>query len=150
MEKKDKNIIELTDEITPPVDGSKRELNMTHDKEWLEKKTKQEAKSGFVGALNPELLGATETYHKSKWKNYIVGELTTDDKKYCEKVSSLDLYNTVEIRKYILAVEKYLTSKENKRSIEEAKNRLFKYVICYALGIASILWALYVGMIKLV
>jgi len=160
---KEEEIIELTDEITPPVDGSKREGPMPdgkewdwkalRDRKWLEMKAKQEAETGSCisvgGFMNPALNGATEVYHKSKWKNYIVGELTPEDKEYCEKVNPLDLYNTIEIRKYILAVEKYLSKKEDERSIDEGKFRLFKYVVCYALGVASVLWALYAGMINL-
>jgi len=156
-EKEKEEIIELTNEITPPVDGSKKEWDWKplRDKMWLEKKAKQEEESGgctSVGgiyALNPALKGATEEYHRRKNKNYIVGERTPDDKQYCEKVDPLDLYNTAEIRKYLLAVEKFTTQKENQRSIDESRNRLWKYIVSYLLGVFSILWALYAGMINL-
>lgn len=131
-EKEKEEIIVLTDEVTPPYDGGKKEL----------------------GFMNPALNGATKEYHESKsgrWKadNYIIGKCTPEDKQYCEPVSALDLHNTAEIRKYILAVEKFTTEKENRRSIEESKWRVLKYLICYMAGSASILWALYAGMINL-
>lgn len=133
MEKENEKeeIIELTDEITPPVDGSKKENTI-----------------GGLYALNPALKGATEVYHKSKWKNYIVGKLTPEDRQYCEKVNPLDLYNTAEIRKYITAVEKYLSVKEDQRSLHESQSRLFKYIICFVLGASCIFWAIYAGMIN--
>lgn len=146
-EEKEEKIIVLTDEITPPYDGSKRE-NTLYSKN--------------LGFMNPALKGATEEYHKTRdrnlilgkngvWKrdNYIIGKSVPEDKQYCEPVSPLDLHNTAEIRKYILAVEKFTTEKENQRSISESQNRLIKYVFCYVLGALSVLWALYAGMINL-
>lgn len=141
QEEEEEKIIVLENEVTPPpYDGSKREL----------------------GFMNPALLGATEEYHRTRdknlipgkdgvWKrdNYIIGKRTPEDKKYCEPVSELDLFNTTEIRKYILAVEKFLTGRENKRSQEEGKNRILKYALCFGLGMTAVLWALYAGMINL-
>jgi hypothetical protein len=187
-EKEKEEVIVLTDEVTPPYDGSKREIGfcdieedtkkecpqcpdkskcqpiqMSQDKEWLLKKAEEEDGSctsvgGLMNAINPALNGATEEYHREKilgkngvWKkdNYIIGKRTPEDKQYCEPVSALDLHNTAEIRKYILAVEKFTTTKENRRSTDEAKYRLLKYILCYLAGTASVLWALYAGMINL-
>lgn len=138
MQEEKEEIIILDNEITPPVNGSTREAIIKKNRHLF----------------NPALKGATEEYHKSKtgvWKkdNYIIGKVTTNDKQYCEPVSELDLFNTTEIRKYILAVEKFLTGRENKRSQEEGKNRILKYVMCFGLGMSVVLWALYAGMINL-
>lgn len=148
MEEKEKEeeIIILDNEITPPYNGSKKEAIIKRNRHLF----------------NPALKGATEEYHKTRdknlilgkngvWKrdNYIIGTRTMDDWKYCEPVSALDLHNTAEIRKYLLAAEKFLTGKENKRSQEEGKNRVLKYVLCFGLGMSAVLWALYAGMINL-
>lgn len=142
QEEKEEEIIILDNEITPPVNGS----------------TKEAIIKKHSHLFNPALKGATEEYHRQRvlgkdgvWlkDNYIVGKKTMNDWKYCEPVSELDLFNTTEIRKYILAVEKFLTGKENKRSQEEGKNRVLKYVLCFGLGMTSVLWALYAGMINL-
>lgn len=122
MQEKEEIII-LDNEVTPPVVGTKTPPVIEEDK----------------------ILGKDGVWKKS---GYIIGRRTTDDKKYCEKVSPLDLYSSIEIRDYILAVEEFLTKKENQRSLDESKNRVLKYLLCYGLGVTSVLWALYAGMIN--
>jgi hypothetical protein len=131
MQEKEEIII-LDNEITPPVIG-----NITiHEDKYCAPPV----------IVEDKILGKDGVWLR---KNYIVGKKTMDDKKYCEPVSQLDLFNTIEIRKYILAVETYLTKKENKRSQEEGKNRMLKYLLCFGLGMSGMLWALYAGMINL-
>lgn len=147
-DEKEKVII-LDDEITPPVVGHKKDgpdrLNMTHDKEWLLKKAKQE--NGSYTSVAGLMIGKNGTWKKD---NYIIGQRTPEDKKLCESVTAIDLFDTTEIRQYITAVEKFLTKKEIKRSTDEAKWRALKYFFCYAAGVTSVFWALYAGMINLV
>lgn len=83
-------------------------------------------------------------------KNHIIGKRTTDDKQYCEKVDPLDLHSTVEIRKYIKAVETFLNEKENDRSIDESQSRLLKYMFFFGLGATTvfIFYSLFVGNIN--
>lgn len=84
------------------------------------------------------------------FKNKIIGKRTTDDKQYCEPVKPLDLHSTVEIRKYIKAVETFLNKKEDNRSISEAQYRLLKYIFFFGLGATTMFtfYSLFVGNIN--
>jgi len=139
MQKDDggEEIIILEDEITPPVNGSR-------EKEW----DFAELKKRMQNKVNTPTMTTSET---GTWKadNYIVGKRTSNDKKYCEPVSELDLHSTTEIRKYIIAVETYLTEKENKRSVNESQCRILKYIFCFGLGASLILWAFWAGAIPI-
>lgn len=83
-------------------------------------------------------------------KNKIIGKRTTEDDMYCEKVDPLDLHSTVEIRKYIIAVETFLNKKENDRSIDESQNRILKYIFFFGLGATTMFtfYSLFVGNIN--
>jgi hypothetical protein len=124
MPQEDEDIIILSDEITPPVDGSKKDK--------------------FLGSITLK-----KTTESGTWKaeNYIVGKRTPEDKQYCEPVSQLDLHSTSEIRTYITAVEKFLTEKEAKRSVNESQGRILKYILCFGLGVSVVLWAIWAGAI---
>jgi hypothetical protein len=80
-------------------------------------------------------------------KNKIIGKRTINDKQYCEKVDPLDLHSTVEIRKYIKAVETFLNEKENSRSVYESQSRLLKYIFFFGLGATTMfsIYSLFVG-----
>lgn len=118
----------LDNEITPPVIGTGiKSYHTEHSKAVLVKKD------------------------SGTWKeeNYIIGKRTPDDKQYCQKVDPLDIHSTAEIRKYITAVETYLSKKENSRSIDEQKGRVLKYMLCFGLGMSMVLWALWAGAISI-
>lgn len=53
------------------------------------------------------------------------------DKKYCEKVDPVDLVSTVEIRKYIIAVETYLNQKSN---IKDKRSQILQNIFFFGLG----------------
>lgn len=151
-EKEKEDIIILEDEITPPYDGSKRKGPMPDGKkwDWEDLRNKQRAQRA-IADQRPEWEEERVLGKDGVWKkdNYIIGKRTPEDKQYCEKVDPLDLYNTIEIRKYILAVETYLSKKENERVFEEARYRIWKYILSFVAGGSAVLWALYAGMINL-
>ena len=133
------DIIILDNEITPPVYGTKKECDFAELKKRMQEKGKNRDEKEFI------------TSKTGTWRSdsYIIGKRTPDDKKYCEPVSELDLHSTTEIRKYILAVEKFLNEKERKRSLNEASGRLLKYIFCFGLGGSLVLWAMWAGAIPL-
>jgi len=142
QEKED--IIILNNKITPPV-YAKKDYGI---KEWDFKELKKHMQ-GKSKNLNEHL--ETISTESGTWKKdrYIIGKRTHDDKKYCEKVDPLDMYSMEKIRKYIIAVETFLSKKEDARSIDEQKGRVLKYVICFGLGMSIILWALWAGAIRI-
>lgn len=133
-EKEEIIVLEEKDEIKP-IDLTAKEGSKW---DWADLRERQKnlIKSEKTGVL----------YKKDK---YIIGQRTTNDAEFIEKNDPLDLIDSSVLRKYILAVEKFTQEKEDARSKDEAQNRLLKYVICYVLGVSSVLWALYAGMINL-
>ena len=129
-EVEEEDMIILENEVTPPVYGN---VLCTHSN----------GKN-----LNEHL--KTISTESGIWKEdrYIIGKRTEDDKQYCEKVDPLDIHSTAEIRKYITAVEVFLSKKEDARSANEQQGRMLKYMLFFGLGMSVILWALYAGAIS--
>jgi hypothetical protein len=126
----------LENEITPPV----------YAKKDYEKIQEGEAGRNKNEYLNTKIIKTkTGLWRKDR---YIIGKRTPDDKQYCERVDPLDILSTTEIRKYITAVEVFLSKKEDLRSADEQQGRMLKYIIFFGLGMSVILWALYAGAIS--
>ena len=134
------DMIILENEVTPPV----------YAKKDYSKKDYEKIQEGEAGRNRNEYLDSKIIKTKSVlWRKYryIIGKRTPDDKQYCEKVDPLDIHSTAEIRKYITAVEVFLSKKEDNRSVEEQKRRVLKYILCFGLGMSMILWAIWAGAI---
>jgi len=130
-EVEEEDMIILENEVTPPVYGN---VLCTHSNDGKN--------------LNEHL--KTISTESGIWKEdrYIIGKRTEDDKQYCERVDPLDIHSTAEIRKYITAVEVFLSKKEDARSANEQQGRMLKYMLFFGLGMSVILWALYAGAIS--
>ena len=135
------DMIILENEVTPPVYAKK-----DYSKKDYEKIQEGEAGRNRNEYLNTKIIKTkTGLWRKDR---YIICKRTPDDKQYCEKVDPLDIHSTAEIRKYITAVEVFLSKKENDRLINEQQGRMIKYVFYFGLGASVILWALYAGAIS--